>query len=323
MYIWNLQKIDLEFKTNWVINGGAANQKTNTFVSVEYQDLKGTGEISASTKNDDIKEITSDLNKINFNTLQNIDHIYELNICPQVKAGIEMAWIHLQCQLENKNIHELFNLKFVNKTQTSFSIPILNELDTADYINKFKLNRFSSCKLKISGLSSVSSVLTLANHYDGSIRIDANESFANAQDVLEFLKLCKNVNLELLEQPLAKDNLSEAKLLKPKVNIPIIGDESITDNDVGPDYLNYFHGLNIKLMKAGGYRQAIKQLKQCRELGLKTMVGCMVETSLNISAALNISQDCDWVDLDGHLLLKNDPFDLLQEKDGVIYRSEV
>ena len=72
-------------------------------------------------------------------------------------------------------------------------------------------------------------------------------------------------------------------------------------------------------MKAGGYRQAIKQLDQCRRLGLKTMIGCMVETSLNISAALNLSANCDWLDLDGHLLLKKDPFALLNESNGEIF----
>ena len=171
------------------------------------------------------------------------------------------------------------------------------------------------------GPASLPSLEAVSKNYSGPIRLDANESFKTSNEVLTFIDSIKYINVELIEQPLHRDNIVEAKILKSKSVIPLIGDESLANNDVTPDYLDCFHGLNIKLMKAGGYNQAIKQLRQCREIGLKTMVGCMVETSLNISSALNISANCDWLDLDGHLLLDNDPFTLLSENRGVLCKN--
>lgn len=321
MFQWNLKKINLKFKTDWHINGGSANQKTNDFIVLTKDGFEGWSEISSSTKNNDLETITKNLNSIDFTKLQSIDQIYSLSVCPQVMAGLEMAWIHLQCKLQSKTIFEVLNIPIVTKASTSFSIPILNEKDSIEYLHKFKVNRFPSCKVKIMGHGSLPSLSAIAKNYSGPIRLDANESFKTAEEVLIFIDSIKNMNIELLEQPLHRDNIVEAKILKSKSTLPIIGDESLTNNDVTLDYLDCFHGLNIKLMKSGGYNQAIKQLKQCREIGLKTMVGCMVETSLNISSALNISANCDWLDLDGHLLLDNDPFTFLNENRGVLSKA--
>ncbi len=321
MYQWRIKKINLEFNTEWIINGGSAKQKTNSFIIVKSKNLEGWGEISASTKEDDLKLINTHLNSINFQKVQTIDDIYKLNICPQVMAGLEMAWFHLQCKLQSKTIFEILKIKPNHQSKTSFSVPILTANQTLTYLNDYKIKRFPSCKIKIMGLNSLPSIKVLSDNFNGPIRIDANESFKSANEAIEFIKQTKSMNVQLLEQPLHRSNITEGIKLKANSSIPIIGDESLQNEDVTEKHVEQFHGLNIKLMKAGGYQQAINQLIQCKKLGLKTMVGCMVETSLNISAALNISADCDWLDLDGHLLLKNDPFSILTEENGLIIKN--
>ena len=101
----------------------------------------------------------------------------------------------------------------------------------------------------------------------------------------------------------------------------IFADESVQDGRIIDDFQLGFHGINVKLSKAGGYYKAQRQLKEARELGLKTMLGCMVESSLGISCAMNIAHGVDYFDLDGFLLLKEDPMKLVYEEMGKLYFS--
>ena len=102
-----------------------------------------------------------------------------------------------------------------------------------------------------------------------------------------------------------------------------MADESITTGEVTSYYKERFDGINIKLMKSGGYFTAIKQIRQAKRLGLEIMIGCMIESSLGISSAMNLAYGLDYFDLDGMLIIQKDPFDLVHENNGMLIKTEL
>ncbi|UCH09205.1 MAG: dipeptide epimerase, partial [Fidelibacterota bacterium] len=114
--------------------------------------------------------------------------------------------------------------------------------------------------------------------------------------------------VQFIEQPLPADRLEDIRWLRDRASVPLIADESVkTARDI-PRLAEAFDGINIKLMKAGGLQEALRMIWLARSLDLKVMIGCMVETSVGVSAAAAISPLADYADLDGNLLIANDPY---------------
>ena len=205
---------------------------------------------------------------------------------------------------------------------TSFSIPIMKVEEISNFVKKYQLNRFKFLKLKIGEEESEEKIKELMRNFDGQIRLDANESFNNPDEVIKFVESITEIDrIQFIEQPLPAHLHDDALYLKKNLNLEIIADESLTDQEITDYYKNRFDGINVKLMKSGGYLKAIKQINDSKKLGLKVMVGCMIETSLSISAAMVIAKGADYIDLDGCLLIKEDPFSFLGEENGRLIKA--
>ena len=241
-----------------------------------------------------------------------------------LKFGIESSFVHYIAILSGKTVSQLMGTNVISSVKTSFSIPIMEVGKIEAFIKENNLQRFSVLKVKVNreiALDFCSEVLKLTNV---PLRIDANESFKTAKETLEFLEKFPEIKrLEFLEQPLPSNLHEEALELKKHANVMLMADESVTKEEVNEYHVERFHAVNVKMMKAGGYLRALKQLRQAKSLGLKTMLGCMVETSLGISSALNISGGVDYFDLDGCLLIKDDPYKLVSEENGKIFYSYI
>ena len=148
----------------------------------------------------------------------------------------------------------------------------------------------------------------MVKHTDKKIRIDANEGFTSLASYLEFEEQIKAFNIEFVEQPFPTSLIDEYLELKKCSKFEIIADESLLEDFNGDKMSAMFHGINVKNMKSKGLVNSKKLLMNARKFGLKTMVGCMIESSLGISEAMTLVSLCDYVDLDGALLIKNDPF---------------
>ena len=140
------------------------------------------------------------------------------------------------------------------------------------------------------------------------LRTDANEGWKTKEEALEMINWMAGLGVELVEQPLPASCLEDYAWLKDKVKIPVFADESLIQASDLPRIAPYFHGVNIKLMKCGGVQEAVRLAAMARALGLKLMIGCMIESSLGISAGAAIASLFDHADLDGNLLVSNDPF---------------
>jgi L-alanine-DL-glutamate epimerase-like enolase superfamily enzyme len=136
--------------------------------------------------------------------------------------------------------------------------------------------------------------------------------------MLEWL-VATDKNIQFVEQPMPRDTqLEDLKWLKARSPLPIFADESchtVADIDRCAEG---FHGVNVKLVKTGGVSMAYDTLQAARKSGLKTMIGCMIETSIMISAAAHLSELADHLDLDGNLLITNDPFLGVTAKEGIL-----
>lgn len=183
-----------------------------------------------------------------------------------------------------------------------------------------KLHEFADWpiyKIKLGTADDLAIVRTLRQHTTATFRIDANTAWTE-QQTLDLAPQLKDLGVEFIEQPLARDNCSGMARLHGRCALPIIADESCqTEADV-ERCAGHFSGINIKLCKAGGLTPARRMIRRARELGLSVMVGCMAESSVGISAIAQLLPLLDFADIDGALLLAEDIADgVLIEKGQV------
>ena len=143
---------------------------------------------------------------------------------------------------------------------------------------------------------------------DKPLRVDANEGWKSKEEALEKILWLEKLGVEFIEQPLPYTMLEETRWLRERVHIPIIADEAVKQAADIPTLATAYDGINIKLMKSGGIQEALRMIWMARSLGMKIMLGCMIESSCAIAAAAHISPLVDYADLDGNLLISNDPF---------------
>lgn len=187
---------------------------------------------------------------------------------------------------------------------TSFTIGI----DTPDVIKEKVLEAESYPVLKVKmGLENDREIMeTIRSLTDRPVRIDANEGWTR-EEALEKIRWLEKENVQFIEQPLPAGNLDDYRWLADKVSLPIFADESVQVAADIPKLIGAFHGINIKLMKCGGIREALKMIHTARACGMLVMLGCTIETSIGITAAAHLSPLVDYADLDGNVLIKNDP----------------
>ncbi|MBL9203307.1 MAG: dipeptide epimerase [Opitutaceae bacterium] len=154
------------------------------------------------------------------------------------------------------------------------------------------------------------------------ITVDANQGWKNRDAALRMIEWLAGRGVVFIEQPMPKEQLDDTAWLRARSPLPLIADENCQRLADVPRLTGAFHGINIKLMKCTGLREAHKMILLARALGLKVMLGCMTETSCAISAAAQLSPLVDWADLDGAVLIKNDCFDGAIIVDGKITLPE-
>lgn len=332
MFSWSIKEIELPLKFTWNISRNSSDIKRNFIVEVKNGSIAAMGEVAFNVRYGETRELI--LEKFeefksqvpqDLNGVENLVAFLETMDLPQsLKFGIESSFVHYVAILSGKNVAQLMGTNVVSSVKTSFSIPIMEIGKVESFIRENNLQRFSVLKVKVNRDNAHDFCKEILRLTNVPLRVDANESFESASETLKFLENFESISrLEFLEQPLRSDLHEEMLELKKHSSVFLMADESVTKQEINNYYPERFHGINVKLMKAGGYMRALKQLRQAKLLGLKTMLGCMVETSLGISSALNISGGVDFYDLDGCLLIKEDPFKLVSEENGKIFYSYI
>ncbi len=325
--MWRIEEKVLPLKYSWKISRNTSDSKTNLFIYAGQEKCFGIGEAAPNVRYGEspaemlqLFETIKHLLPADTNTPVNelAKWLEKSKIPNSLRFAIESAYVHLLCKKSNFTVQQFFGLPKADKVATSFSLPIMPVEKLAGFINDNNLQRFSYLKVKINKDEGAAILSEVSKYISKPLIVDPNESFLDVEELLRFISAIKNLNILMLEQPMPAHLADEYKYLKPKSPFPVFADESMTDAEDISYLQDQFQGVNMKLMKAGGYVRGIQQLKMAKELGLKTMIGCMVETSLGISSAVNLAGLTEYADLDGFLILQEDPFGILAEKQGFL-----
>jgi len=202
---------------------------------------------------------------------------------------------------------------------TSFTISIDSVEGTRDRARR--AGRFRALKVKVGGSEDLERLEAVRAESDAPLRVDANEGWT-LESARELMPELIRLGVEFVEQPFpAEDVESFLALADLDPRLPVIVDEGCQDlRDVAPAAA-YADGINVKLAKSGGVREAVRMIHAARALDLRVMLGCMVESQLGVAPAAAIASLADWVDLDGHLLLADEPFTGLRFEDGRVLPS--
>jgi L-alanine-DL-glutamate epimerase-like enolase superfamily enzyme len=180
---------------------------------------------------------------------------------------------------------------------------------------------FPRIKVKLGGAGDVDNLRRIRARYKGLLQVDANTAWSPA-DAVRVLREIEPLGIELVEQPVAREDLDGLRWVRERSGIPVFADECChTLRDLG-NLRGRVDGVNLKIMKSGGIREMLRMIHAARALGLKIMLGSMVESSLALSAAAQLGPLADYLDLDGHWLLREDPFDGAPRERGLIVLSE-
>ncbi|MGZ5244987.1 MAG: enolase C-terminal domain-like protein [Bacteroidia bacterium] len=327
--MWRIEEKVLPLKYSWKISRNSSDSKTNLFIYAGDEKCFGMGEAAPNVRYEEIPAelvrlfhaIKDSLPKSTQTPVAELAKFLEdKNVPNALRFAIESAYAHLICEQSNISVQDYFGLPKSDKVATSFSLPIMPVGDLGNFISQNNLQRFPYIKVKINKDEGLDILSEVAKHIIQPLIIDPNESFLDVEELLQFTDKIKDFNILLLEQPMPAKLVDEYKFLKPRSRFPVFADESMTDAEDISYLQDQFHGVNMKLMKAGGYLKGISQLKQAQNLGLKTMIGCMIETSLGISSATNLGGLAEFADLDGFLILQQDPFCKLTEKQGFLQK---
>ena len=234
-------------------------------------------------------------------------------------CALDIAYNDLYARKKGKKLYELWGYPTDNNPKTDYTIGI----DSIEkMVSKMKELPWPIYKIKLGTKQDIAIVTELRKHTDAVFRIDANCGWTVSETINNAIEL-KKLGVEFLEQPLKADNWEGHKEVFNHSVLPIIADEScIIEDDVAKCH-SHFHGVNVKLVKCGGLTPARRMISQAKKLGMKTMVGCMTESTVGISAIAHLLPELDFVDMDGALLLSEDIATGITISDGIIKYSEL
>jgi L-alanine-DL-glutamate epimerase-like enolase superfamily enzyme len=232
------------------------------------------------------------------------------------KASIDIALHDLIGKLVGEPFYRLFGLNPARTPLTSFTIG----LDSPDIIKQkvAEAEPYKILKVKLGRDNDREMVEVIRSLTGKPLCVDVNQGWKDRGHALEMAHWLKEKGVLFLEQPMPKEMKDDIAWLTQNSPLPVIGDEAIQNvNDI-LNNRDVYSGINIKLMKCGGLNAAMKMINVAQAFGMKVMIGCMTETSCAVTAAAQLSPLADWCDLDGNLLISNDPFEGLTITDGKI-----
>ena len=316
----NYKRLDLQLAHTWTIARGTGTNIAKTVV-VELTGADGTiglGEAAPIARyKESVDTVQAFLNKVDprglsFNDVDG-SMTYLDTLSPRdmsAKCALNIALLDGAAKRAKKPISDFLDLGFREHHHvTSFTIGI----DKPDMIRKKVLEAelYPVLKVKVGVADDKVSLEALREVAPTkTLRVDANEGWKTKEQALEMIEwLAKDGHIEFVEQPMpAGASARDWVWLKQRSPLPIFGDESYHVAEDAGQAAECFHGVNVKLVKTGGVSAGFNALQVARKAGLKTMLGCMIESSILISAGAHLAELCDYLDLDGNILINNDPY---------------
>jgi L-alanine-DL-glutamate epimerase-like enolase superfamily enzyme len=297
---------------------------------IEFEGYTGYGEASMPPYLGESQEsVMKFLNKLDLEQFRDpfmlddilayVDSVDEGNRA--AKACVDIALHDLIGKLVNQPLYKLWGINPANTPMTSFTIGI----DTPEVVKEKteEATRFKVLKVKLGGGNDREMINTVRSVSDVPIYVDVNQGWTDKEEALDMVYWLQEQGIEFVEQPLPKTAVDEIAWLTERSPLPIIADEAFQRLPDVASFKGVYSGINIKLMKSTGLREAHKMITVARALDMKVMIGCMTETSCAVSAASQLSPLVDWADLDGNLLISNDIYEGMQVVEGKVTLNEL
>jgi L-alanine-DL-glutamate epimerase-like enolase superfamily enzyme len=222
------------------------------------------------------------------------------------KAALDIALLDWAGKQLDVPLYRLLGLDPADAPVTTFSIGI----DTPEITRQKtrEADAFPVLKIKVGLSTDEPTIEAVRSVTRKPLRVDANEGWKDKEEAVRKINWLESQGVEFVEQPMPADMLEETRWVRSRVHIPIIADEACLNVPAIPKLADAYDGVNIKLDKFGGVQEAARAIHLAKAFGMKTMLGCMVSSSVSVTAAAHLSPLVDYADLDGNLLIANDPY---------------
>jgi L-alanine-DL-glutamate epimerase-like enolase superfamily enzyme len=306
---------EVQLKYAWTLSRGTWNVRRNVLVRLEKDGVIGMGEAAPIVRYKETAEsglafIDKARSILERDLWQYFDRWNEIDaLAPgehAAKAALDMAILDWVARKLGLPLYRFLGLDKAKTPPTTYSIGIDEVKVMQEKVQEAR--DFSVYKIKLGSKDDKAIIDGIREVTGKPLRVDANEGWKTKEEALAMIDWLAGRDVELVEQPMPAGMFEDYKWIKERSKLPLFADESLMKATDIPKLVEGFHGINIKLMKCGGIQEALRMVAIARALGLKLMLGCMVETSLGITAGASIAPLFDYADLDGNLLITNDPF---------------
>lgn len=317
------KQFELELKHPFSISKFTRTSTPLMLLKIEHEGVIGYGEASMvpymgesyESANSFLKQIDWSQIKYPFNfeeIIAYLDHIAPGQ--PAIKAAIDIALNDIQGKIIDKPCYEIYGASPEKMPLTSYTVGI----DTPEVIReKLKdADAFKVIKVKLGRDNDKELIQTIRSVTNLPLYVDANQGWSDKAQAIDLIYWLHEQGVLLIEQPMDKHNLDGNAWLTQRSPIPILADEAVQRLADMDSLKGAYHGINIKLMKSCGMYEGHQMILKAKSFGMKVLIGCMSETSIATLAGAALAPLCDWADLDGPWLTKNNPFDTPQLKDG-------
>lgn len=311
MLILRQNRYTVELRHTFRLSRGATDTRHNVLIEIEHDGIVGLGEAAPipryhQSPESAMKAIEAMVEKIDDpHPFDGLASRVAVAGEAAAEAAVDMALRDLAGKRLGAPLWQMAGVDPSTMPPTSFTIGIDEPSKIEEKVRE--ADGFEVLKIKLGSEDDRAILEAVRRVTDVPVRIDANEGWT-LEEARRNLDWLEELGVELVEQPLPADRLDDMRELKRISPLPLIADESIHRASDIPELADAFHGINIKLMKCGGPGEARRMIDVARAHGMQVMLGCMVETSLAITAAAQLAPLVDFADLDGALLIGNDPF---------------
>jgi L-Ala-D/L-Glu epimerase len=222
------------------------------------------------------------------------------------KAAVDIALMDWAGKKMNAPLYRMLGLDPADTPITTFSIGIDNPETTRQKV--MEAEPFPVLKIKVGLDTDEATIAAVRSVTKKPLRVDANEGWKDKEEAVRKINWLESEGVEFIEQPMPAEMIEETRWVRSRVHLPIIADEAAVNARAIPKLVDAYDGVNVKLDKCGGIQEALRMIHVTKALGMKTMLGCMVSSSVSVTAAAHLSPLIDYADLDGNLLIANDPY---------------
>ena len=324
------EHFSLKLKHVFTISRGSRSEVPVVFFKLEKDGITGFGEASPNKRYNETPEkvatVFASIKPENFDGMETPEQVEQmldrLNLpINSARFAIEMAWLDWWAKSQNQPLWKLWGAKSPIGPVTSFTIGIDTTKNMVEKV--IEADEYPVYKVKLGTARDREIIEAIRSVTNKPIRVDANEGWTTVEQAKVEIDYLNRKDIELIEQPMPSGQFYDMTKLKGLATVPLAADESFIGDEDLEELSQAFHIINIKLMKIASLVKAKRVLDQAHTLGMKVMIGCMIESSLGNAAGAVLGLWADYVDLDGHVLISNDPFSGLSiNEEGRIQLSD-